>query len=63
MEVNYLSKHIRGFNKTRFNNVYDVISEKSNYQSVLVDSISEKIEDHNLTYFDDQLKANNLMIL
>lgn len=57
MEVNYLSKHIRGFNKTRLNNVYDVIFEKSNYQSVLVDSISEKIEDHNLTYFDDQLKG------
>jgi len=57
MEANYLSKHIRGFNKTRLNNVYDVIFEKSNYQSVLVDSISEKIEDHNLIYFDDQLKG------
>ena len=56
MEANYL-KYIRGFNKTRLNNVYDVIFEKSNYQSVLVDSISEKIEDHNLTYFDDQLKG------
>ena len=29
MEANYLSKHIRGFNTTRLNNVYDVIFEKA----------------------------------
>jgi len=60
MEANYLSKHIKGFNKTRLNNVFDVVFKKSSYQCVIIDSISGRIIDHNLSYFDNQLKGKKL---
>ena len=51
MEVNFLNDHVKGFNKIRLNNVFDVIYQKSDHSSVIIDSISGKIADHNLPNF------------
>ena len=58
MEVNFLNDHVKGFNKIRLNNVFDVIYQKSDYSSVIIDSISGKIADHNLPNFKTKLSKN-----
>ena len=55
MEVNFLNEHVKGFNKIRLNNVFDVIYQKSDHSSVIIDSISGKITDHNLPNFKTKL--------
>jgi len=55
MEVNFLNDHVKGFNKIRLNNVFDVIYQKSDHSSVIIDSISGKITDHNLPNFKTKL--------